>query len=268
MAAASPDSRSTRRAKSRASDRSAAARAAADRSAVIASMSGPISSAASSSSGTSEMVQGAPGSRSTNCWCAGLITPPPASASLAGLQSRSLINPLAVNGIQHRFTSRRTSRESRNSASRAPRSSSWACIRRRSASWSARSSSTIRTNVVRASLCGRPDWRARARASLTTRGRRAISSPSIIRRTGSVSSRCRRRTAALTTEAIRSPPLITATSSRSRAEASTPGNSCPGVTRTTPVSPSEGSTCSMYCRNTVVGPITKTPLRAIRSRWV
>ena len=66
-------------------------------------------------------------------------------------------------------------RAARRAGLRAPRrraSSPRAC-----ASWPARSSRTWRTNVVRASLCGRPPCRARPRASLTTCGLRGSRRP-------------------------------------------------------------------------------------------
>ena len=60
--------------------------------------------------------------------------------------------------------------------------------------------------------------------------------------------------------AISSDPLSAATSGASSSDVSTPGNSCPTLASTTPVSPSDGSTASMYCRNERDGPTMSTPL--------
>jgi hypothetical protein len=66
---------------------------------------------------------------------------------------------------------------------------------------------------------------------------------------------------------ISAAPLSAAVASSSRTSARTPGKKDRAVDITTPVSPSDGSTCSMYRRKTALGPITITPLETSRARW-
>ena len=74
-----------------------------------------------------------------------------------------------VSGIQHRFTSRRTSGLSRRSASRISRLESGSTPRASARTCARRSSSEV-TNVSRARLCGLREARARSRAAATMPG--------------------------------------------------------------------------------------------------
>ncbi|CAH0319223.1 hypothetical protein SRABI128_04804 [Microbacterium sp. Bi128] len=80
--------------------------------------------------------------------------------------------------------------------------------------------------------------------------------------------RCRLATALATTSAMSSRPLMAATAESGSATAVMPGISRPRLAMTTPVSPSEGSTRSMYFMKDDVGPTSRTPALLSRSRCV
>ena len=94
-------------------------------------------------------------------------------------------------------------------------------------------------------LWGRPE-RFALRLAASTSVRRSVTSRFHTRSTWSPSgSFASARTASRMIVAHAGSPLIRATLSSSLARARTPGTRSPRVTETTPVSPREGSTCSM-----------------------
>ena len=228
----------------------------------------PSSSAASSSRGTSASVQGASAGRRSVPTSAS-ESHGAAARSRSSRVRRSPISFSGVSGIQQRLSAMRTSREVRTSSSRRSRCTGvpedFSSFLR---SFSASSRTRIFTNVTRASLWGLRVARALSRARRTMAGLSLTAVPSIIRRRGSTSRRWRCATAWATASTMSSRPF-TAAASRSRSgTARTPGISVPSEDITTPVSPSEGSTRSMYRMNAVDGPTISTPERARRSRWV
>ena len=109
----------------------------------------------------------------------------------------------------------------------------------------AKTSMSSRAKDSRATLCARPERFAR-RLALSTSARVSVTSRFHTRSTWSLSgSLASARTASLTIFAHAGRPLIRATASSSPPRAFTPGTRSPSVTETTPVSPSDGRTCSM-----------------------
>ena len=102
-----------------------------------------------------------------------------------------------------------------------------------------------RANTARARLCGRRDRRARSRARLMALGASVSFSWSAMISTGSRGTCWRSRTAAATTLAMASRPLISAVCGGSAPAALTPGNRSPTVDSSTLVSPRDGRTWPM-----------------------
>ena len=127
-----------------------------------------------------------------------------------------------VSGIQHRFTSRRTSGLSRRSARRISRLESGSTPRASARTVASRSSREV-TNVRRARLCGLREARARSRAAATMPGAMMIRVPATVSGLAESGTRWRLRIAAATTSAIRRSPLMTATESETSGSASTAG---------------------------------------------
>ena len=122
--------------------------------------------------------------------------------------------------------------------------------------------------TARAWLCGRPLARASSLAhSAVSASIRIVTSASSIN-SGRSGSRCRSATAAASTSRIFSEPLSRAGSGASSAVTCRPGTRSPAVMNTTLDSPNDGRTRSTCLRNAELGPITSTPWRSIRSRWV
>ncbi len=126
---------------------------------------------------------------------------------------------------------------------RSPRSSRW--LPSRSAICLASAAMTSRTKISFASLCGRRERRARVLACVTMVLSRTTGSISTVSSTGCRGTSWRSLIALATTLAISPRPLISAASGDSRRVALMPGYSSATVASSTPVSPSEGSTCSM-----------------------
>ena len=217
---ATPVISSTPRAYSSSAARSEAAMAAARR---AGSSSSPSSSAASSSRGTSLTVHGSCGDRASSS----RSRPDrrgPAAARTRGSAHRSAMTRCGVSGIQHRFTSRRTSGLSRRSPSRISRLESGSTPRASASTTSSRSSREV-TKVSRALLCGLREERARSRAALTIAGGMTILVPATVSWRAASGMRWRLRMAVATTSAMRRSPLIRATESSASGSASTPGKS-------------------------------------------
>ena len=140
--------------------------------------------------------------------------------------------------------------------------------RSRPATCRARASTTSRMKTGRAWLCGRRDLLAfslaRTHISRSSRSTSRWYRMSTARR----GTCCLSLTAAATTRAMASLPLMTETSAVSSRCALTPGYSSLSVDSTTPVSPSAGSTCPMYRRNVAFGPTMSTPRFSSCRRWV
>ena len=112
------------------------------------------------------------------------------------------------------------------------------------ANWSVRRSSSHSTNVSRARLWGLSDRRARLIASRTSAGRSSRRVPSTVIGRGESGARWRSRTARRRIVAHTGRDFTSAVSADSAPRARTPGTRSASVVETTPVSPSEGSTCS------------------------
>ncbi|SIN04143.1 Uncharacterised protein [Mycobacteroides abscessus subsp. abscessus] len=185
------------------------------------------------------------------------------------MANRSRSRVCGLSGSQARFSATRTSREVRTSSGSQSRATSLPVSRVScSCSFSASSRTSIFTKVSRAWLWGLPVARARSRAERTCCGVSSTTAEPTVSRWVWVGTFCRSRTARRMTSAICSDPLIRATSGSRSGTPCSPGNRSASEDMTTPVSPREGRTRSMYHRNEVEGPTTRTPDFPSRSRWV